>query len=242
MSVARGTWRRNAWLLACGTVALLLVTLLGAEGMVAWAAAAYTRLPVISSVFREDLARQVRVLHVVVGFLGLAAVVAYAFASRAGVVLTHWMLARPGGPPATARRERLRTAVVAVALGYAILLVPIRVVRDVLRERDLAGLSYAERRLRVYGVHAPEPDYAPLAAFRERSGGHGDVLVVAGRGGFGFAEVFRTAFLFPQRLFVIAPAACTPETLGRVRQRYPRAAWVDWRCEGSGFAPEPIGP
>lgn len=236
-------WRRNAWLLALGLAAGAALAFLGPDGLVALAAQVYARLPVLSLGFREDLARQVRVLYGVLAGLDIVALLAYVVAGRRGADVAGWLLARPGGDGAfPSRRERFRDAAVAIGLAYSILLVPARVVRDVLREVELQGVPYDQRRLRVYGLHSVETDYGPIAAFQQASGGRGDVLIVSARRRFDFADVFVASYLFPQRVYAIGPAACDDEALAGLRRLYPRAAWVDWACADRRFAPERIAP
>jgi len=229
-------WRRNAWLGVLGA-ALVLIAALGADALVALAARAYQRLPMLAPVFRLDHERQVRALHPVVAGLGGVALLAYALASRRSVAVWPRLLALRGDA-----RERLRTSAAAAVVLYSILLVPIRATRDVLRERALTGLAEDARRLRLYGVHTLEPDYGPIEAFRRASGGKGSLLVARGGPRGSFDDVFVASYLFPQRVFVRTGSACTTDELPRFRAERPTAAWVEWACADGTFAPIPIEP
>jgi hypothetical protein len=227
-------WRRNAWLAVFGAT-LVFVAALGADRLVAATAYLYGRLPMLAAVFRADHERQVRALHPLVMGLGAAALLAYGLASLRSIELWPRLLPLRGG-----RLERARTSAVAAVVLYSILLVPVRVARDVLRERELAGLSNEARRLSLYGVHSREPDYGPIEAFRRASGREG-ALLVARHGAYApFDDVFLASYLFPQRVYVRPVSECSPDVLPRLRAERPAAAWIEWACGDRAFAPEPL--
>lgn len=231
-------WRRNAWLGILGA-ALLGLAALGADGLVALASEVYGRLPMLAPVFRSDHERQVRALHPLVAGLGLGALAACALASWRGVLVWPWLLAlgKDGS-----RRDRLRTSAAGLAVLYSILFVPLRAARDVLREGELRGLSGAERRLRLYGVHSPEPAYEPIEAFRSASGGAGALLVARGGPQASFDDVFLATYLFPQRVFVRLDSDCSSDELPRLRAERPTASWVERACGDGRFAPVRVEP
>ncbi|HET7291820.1 MAG TPA: hypothetical protein VFM88_05300 [Vicinamibacteria bacterium] len=230
-------WRSNAWLLAFG-IALTGLASQGPDGLVVVARDIYGRLPMLAPVFRADHERQVRALLPVVATLGLGSLAAYALASRRSVAVWAWLV---GVPSVASRRDRLRTSIVASVVVYSILVVPLRLGRDVLREWELSGLSDRDRRLRLYGVHSREPDYGPIEEFRRMSRGEGALLVVR-RGQPTFDDVFLAAYLFPQRAFVRLLPECSPDVLPRLRAERPTADWVEWACGDGRFAPVAIGP
>jgi hypothetical protein len=219
------------------------MVLLGQDRLVSEAARAYAGLPTLPGPFRDDLARQVRAVHGIALAGGTLAVAAWLLASARRVDVAAFLLSCPGAPwPSGGRAERLRTLAVAAALAYGMLVAPLRLVRDAQLETELRGLSYAERRLVVYGRHTLEPDYRPVAAFQQRASRQGDVVVLRRRARGSFNDVFVASFLFPQRVYFVAPSECTPEAAQRARASYPRAAWVDWDCDEKNFTPEKMVP
>jgi hypothetical protein len=229
-------WRRNAWLGIFGA-ALVALAALGSDGLVAVASHLYRRLPMLAPVFRADHESQVRALHPILAALGVASLLGYLAASRRAVALWPRLLSLRGNP-----RERLRTSAAAAVVLYSVLLVPVRIARDALRERALDGLSDEDRRLRLYGVHSREPDYAAIEAFRRASGGRGDLLVARSGPSASFDDVFLASYLFPQRVFVRTGSDCSPEELPRLRAERSAAAWVEWACVDSDFSPMPLRP
>lgn len=231
-------WRANAWVL------LLAVPLAGAalvpEGaFVAATEWLYLRLPIHAAVFRADLLVQTRILHRACGPLAIAALSVWVLASARGVSIASAAAGERADEdaPSTWRRR-----VVAALLAYAMLLAPVRLLRDGLREGELAGLGFEERRLHVYGRHSLEPDYEALEAFRRRSGGEGAVLVLRGGRHFDFADVFAASYLFPQRVYVTRTPDCTGDDATRAASVRPDVRWLQLSCERGPFAPRRLGP
>lgn len=229
-------WLANGWLLALGVV-LAGAGMLDADTFVSAVRWLYLRLPIHAAVFRADLAEQTRILHAACVPAALALVLAWGAASARGVSV---LAALAGGPGGATPREAWRRRIVTALVAYAILLAPVRLLRDGLREGELAGLSYAERRLHVYGRHTLEPDYGTLEAFRQRSRGDGAVLVLR-RGRFlDFADVFAASYLFPQRVYVARVPGCTPQDAARAAESRPDVRFVQLACEAGPFEPQPL--
>lgn len=230
-------WLANAWLLAPGA-ALAAAAFAPADAFVSAVEWLYLRLPIHAAVFRADLALQTRLLHSVCGPAAVAWVLAWASASARGVAV---LSALAGGPADETPREAWRRRIATALVVYAILLAPVRLLRDGLRESELAGLSFAERRLHVYGRHTLEPDYAAIEAFRRRSGGAGAVLVLRKGHSLDFADVFAASYLFPQRVYVTRAEGCTPEAGARAAASRTDVRWVQLACAAGPFAPRPVG-
>lgn len=234
----RSAWLANAWLPALAAPALA-AALSSPDEFVAAIAWLYLRLPIHAAVFRPDLAVQTRILHSSCGPAALAVAALWAIASWRGVSVAAALAGR-GDEEATGDAWRRR--IVTALLAYSILLAPVRLVRDGLREVELAGLGYEARRLRVYGRHSLEPDYAALEAFRRSSGGSGAVLVLRQGRFFDFADVFAASYLFPQRVYVARVAQCSAEAATPMAASRPDVRWLQLACERGHFAPRPIGP
>jgi len=230
-------WRSNAWLFGLGA-GLAGLAALGADRLVALALALYVRLPMLEPVFRADHERQIRALHPLVAAVGLFAIVAYVLTSWRELEVWAWLLGAAGGSTS----DRVRTSAVAILVLYAVLLIPVRATRDVLREGDLWGLSVEQRRLRLYGVHTREPDYRPIEAFRLSARGQGALLVVRHGREPSFDDVFLASYLFPRRVFVHHVPDCVRAVQPLLRAERPDARWIEWACADGRFAPEPIEP
>lgn len=231
-------WLANAWLLVLA-VPLAGAGMFGAERFVSAVAWLYMRLPVHAAAFRDDLALQTRVLHALAGPAALAAIAAWLIASSRGVRLARWIAGTREGETG---RELWRRRVLTALVAYSIALLPVRLARDGLREEDLAGRSFEERRLRVYGLHTPEPDYVALEAFRRGSNGAGAVLVLRTGRWLDFSDVFAASYLFPQRVYVARAPGCSAEDAARAAARRPEVRWLQFACAGGSFAPRPVGP
>jgi hypothetical protein len=228
----------NAWLLA-PALAFAAAALLPEAAFLQAVEWLYLQLPIHAAVFRADLQAQTRVLHGACGPLALAALAVWAIATARGVSI---LAAAAGEEAGEGGAPRWRRRIVTALLAYSILLAPVRLLRDGLRERELAGLDFAARRLHVYGRHSLEPDYAALEAFRRSSGGEGAVLVLRDRRQLDFADVFAASYLFPQRVYVARVPECSLEEAARAAAARSDVAWLQLSCGGGPFAPQPANP
>jgi len=229
--------RANAWLGAAGALLAGGCLVLGPDGLVACLAAVSARAPAGWFGFEEIKARQVRFLQPLICGLGLLAVAACGVASRRGVDVWRWLLGTALAAPASGR-EWWRTSAIAVAVGYSLLLVPVRIVRDVVREDNFRGMSFEERRIQPYGFQSRDFDRA--AALVRATGGRGDIVVVRPGGQILVGDALVAALLFPQRVFVSPGPRCDPDQVAAVRSERPQARWVVWACEDEDVLPVPL--
>jgi hypothetical protein len=155
--------------------------------------------------FGARLASETLALYGLLAAAGLAAVALglLAAARRTGALAL--LLGSDPGP---------RGASLAVVLATTTLFVGVRGARDVLRARDLAGLGFEERRARLHAENPFEPDPDAVGRFRAAMRGAGREGVVILRGTEPVyrlrpEHLFLAAEIFPARLYLAPPPACT---------------------------------
>jgi hypothetical protein len=215
---------RNLWLLAGGLLLLAVTLAAGPDHFVAAVGRAYVRgLPQFSPVFREDLVRETRILYWILVALGATAVADYAILARRGEDLAARLAGIEWSEPGA-----WRGALLLAVVGYSVLFVSIRVVREAERAQRLASFSYEERRLRVWGVHTAEPDYRPALAFRAASGGRGTLAILHSGPRQGAYDVFYAMSLFPIRVYSYPSSRCSDAEVEKLRKA--SFDWVQLSC------------
>src|SRR5262249_44484120 len=128
--------------------------------------------------------------------------------------------ARRTGPPALrlATDPGLRGAAPALVLACRTLFVGVRVARDALRARDLAGLGFEERRARLHAENPFEPDPDAVRRFRAALDASGREGVAILRGSESVhrlrpEHLFLAAEIFPARPYLAPAPACRPAEL-----------------------------
>ncbi len=199
----------------------------GQEGFVRLVGRAYEQgMPQFHAVFRPDLVAQTRWLYWILMVLGWCALGGYWMLLRLRLLLAGWLLGRRG------RDEEAALAVaLLLAISYSGLFVSIRLVRDVLRFREVAGLSADQRELLLFGRHTGEPDYGPARAFRERASGRGSLVILREGRHTGFAPIFYASYLFPIRTYVIRADTCANAARLALAASEPRFDWIDADCK-----------
>lgn len=233
----RSPWLANAWVVAFAAP-FFGAALLSPDAFVAVIQWLYLRLPIHGAVFRAELAVQTRILHSLCGPAAVVATGAWALASARGVFLARAVTGQRDDESAS---ETWRRRLVALLLLYSIALAPVRLVRDGLREAELAGLGFAERRLHVYGRHSSEPDYRAIEAFQRSSGDAGALLVLRTGRFFDFADGFAASYLFPRRVYVAHAPRCSAAAAALLAASRPDVRWLQLSCERGAFAPRPFG-
>jgi hypothetical protein len=189
--------------------------------------------------FGERLASETLWLYAFLLALGAGAIVLGVLAARRGRSALALLLGgsvTPGG-----------VALLAL-LAAGTLFVGLRAARDGLRARQLAGLGFEERRVRLHAENPFEADPRAVARFREMSDGEargGNVAILRGPEAerrLRPEHLFLAAEIFPARLYLAPPPACTAAELPSDWAAARHVAWVLRDCDTAfRLAPEPFG-
>jgi hypothetical protein len=181
--------------------------------------------------FGESLQRETLVLYALALGAALAAVLGGLLAARRGRGALATLV---GG------RITVPSALLVAVLTTSSLFVGLRAARDVLRARTLAGLTFEDRRLRLHVENPLEPDPEAVRAFREEwvaaEGRRGSVAILRGNETARRLRpdhLFLAAELFPARLYLAPPPACTA---GDASAEWAAARGVAWVLPDCGAA------
>jgi hypothetical protein len=189
--------------------------------------------------FGESLQRETLVLYALTLGAALAAVLGGLLAARRG----RGALAALVGGEVT-----LPSALLVAVLTMSSLFVGLRAARDALRARTLAGSTFEDRRLRLHAENALEPDPEAVRTFREEwlagGGRRGNVAILRGNEmarRLRPDHLFLAAELFPARLYLAPPPACSAREASAEWAAARGVSWVLPDC-GAAFqmAPEPF--